>query len=66
MGLKEKIEYAYYRLAQEVGIQMMPSKLIENKHFATLRYDRQNGEKQHVLTVSGLTGWDFKKPQFYI
>ena len=38
----------------------MPSKLIENKHFATLRYDRQNGEKQHVLTVTGLTGWDFK------
>ncbi|PQJ78970.1 type II toxin-antitoxin system HipA family toxin [Polaribacter porphyrae] len=59
---KEKIEYAYYLLAKEVGIQMMPSKLIEDKHFATLRYDRQKGEKQHVLTVSGLTGWDFKKP----
>ena len=59
---KEKIEYIYYLLAQEVGIQMMPSKLIDNKHFATLRYDRQNGEKQHVLTASGLTGWDFKKP----
>lgn len=57
---KEKIEYAYYLLAQEAGITMMPSKLIENKHFATLRYDRQNGEKQHVLTVTGLTGWDFK------
>lgn len=57
---KEKIEYVYYLLAQEVGINMMPSKLIENKHFATLRYDRQNGEKQHVLTVTGLTGWDFK------
>src|SRR5690606_8099911 len=59
---KEKVEYAYYLMAQEVGIQMMPSKLIENKHFATLRYDRQNGEKQHVLTATGLTGWDFKKP----
>lgn len=57
---KEKVEYAYYLLAQEAGITMMPSKLIENKHFATLRYDRQNGEKQHVLTVTGLTGWDFK------
>ena len=42
---------------------MMPSKLIEDKHFATLRYDRQNGEKQHVLTASGLTGWDFKQPE---
>jgi len=57
---KEKVEYAYYLLAQEAGIDMMQSKLIENKHFATLRYDRQNGEKQHVLTVAGLTGWDFK------
>ena len=57
---KEKVEYAYYLLAQEAGIDMMQSKLIENKHFATLRYDRQNGEKQHVLTVTGLTGWDYK------
>ncbi|NGX84714.1 type II toxin-antitoxin system HipA family toxin [Aequorivita sp. KMM 9714] len=58
---KEKIEYIYAKLALDAGIKMMPSKLIENKHFATLRYDRQNGEKQHVLTASGLTGWDFKK-----
>ena len=57
---REKVEYSYYLLAQEAGVDMMPSKLIENKHFATLRYDRQNGEKQHVLTVTGLTGWDFK------
>lgn len=59
---KEKVEYAYYLMAKEAGIQMMPSKLIDNKHFATLRYDRQNGEKHHVLTATGLTGWDFKKP----
>lgn len=57
---KEKVEFAYYLLAREAGIEMMPSKLIENKHYATLRYDRQHGEKQHVLTVTGLTGWDFK------
>lgn len=57
---KEKVEFGYYLLAQEAGINMMPSKLIEDKHFSTLRYDRQHGEKQHVLTVTGLTGWDFK------
>ncbi len=57
---KEVVEYAYYLLAQEIGIEMMPSKWIENKHFATLRFDRQDGEKKHVLTVTGLTGWDFK------
>lgn len=59
---REKVEYAYALMAAEAGIKMMPSKLIENKHFATLRYDRQKGEKQHVLTATGLTGWDFKKP----
>lgn len=60
---REKVEYAYYLMAQQAGIHMMFSKLIDNKHFATLRYDRQNGEKIHVLTTSGLTGWDFKKPE---
>lgn len=60
---KEKIEYIYYNLAQQIGIEMMPSKLVDDKHFATLRFDRQNGTKQHVLTASGMTGWDFKKPE---
>lgn len=57
----EWIEYSYYRIAKELGIQMMPSKLIDGKHFATLRFDRQNGRKKHVLTASGLSGWDFKQ-----
>lgn len=57
---REVIEYCYYLIATRLGINIMPSKLIEEKHFATLRYDRQNGSKQHVLTASGLTGWDFK------
>lgn len=59
---KETVEYIYYLMATAAGIDMMPSKMIDHKHFATLRYDRQHGEKQHVLTASGLTGWDFKKP----
>ncbi len=59
---KEKVEYAYYLMAEKAGIHMMLSKLIDDKHFATLRYDRQYGEKQHVLTAAGLTGWDFNKP----
>ncbi len=59
---KEQIEFIYYKIANQVGVEMMPSKLVDNKHFATLRFDRQNGKKQHVLTASGMTGWDFKKP----
>jgi len=60
---REIIEYCYYLAAKSAGINMMESKLIDNKHFATLRFDRQNGEKQHVLTASGMTGWDFKKSE---
>ncbi|MBS1571974.1 MAG: type II toxin-antitoxin system HipA family toxin [Bacteroidetes bacterium] len=60
---KEKVEFVYYQIAQSLGVEMMPSKLIDDKHFATLRFDRQNGEKQHILTASGMSGWDFKKPE---
>lgn len=60
---REKIEFVYYQMARALGIEMMPSKLIANKHFATLRFDRQNGEKKHILTATGITGWDFRKPK---
>ena len=59
---REKIEYCYYLTAIALKIKMMPSKLIDDKHFATLRFDRQNGQKKHILTASGMTGWDFKNP----
>lgn len=57
---RETIEYCYYLTARHLGLTMMDSLLIEGKHFATERFDRVNGQKRHVLTVSGLTGWDFK------
>lgn len=60
---RELIEYSYYLTAKHLGIHMMPSKLIEQKHFATLRFDRQNGKKKHVLTATGLTGWDYQSPK---
>lgn len=57
---REIVEYCYYQIISKTGIRIMDSKLIDDKHFATLRFDRQNGEKKHVLTASGLTGWDYK------
>src|SRR5699024_2328167 len=60
---REKLEYVYYQLAEDAGISMMPSKLIDGKHFATERFDRQHGKKQHILTATGLTGCDFKEPK---
>ena len=59
---KEAVEYAYYLMASAAGINMMPTKMIDNKHFATLRFDRQNGEKIHTLTACGMSGFDFKDP----
>lgn len=59
---RETIEYCYYQIIKKAGIRMMDSKLIVGKHFATKRFDRQDGEKQHVLTASGITGWDYKCP----
>ncbi|GAB1856334.1 type II toxin-antitoxin system HipA family toxin [Flavobacteriaceae bacterium MHTCC 0001] len=60
---KELVEYAYYKMATCVGLDMMPCKMIDGKHFATLRYDRINGEKVHVLTASGISGYSFRDPE---
>jgi len=59
---REIIEYSYYLAITHCGINMMDSKIIENRHFATKRFDRIGGEKMHILTATGLTGWDFKDP----
>lgn len=60
---REVVEFCYYLTAVHLGITMMPSKLIEHKHFATLRFDRREGKKIHVLTATGLTGWDYRSPK---
>lgn len=60
---REVVEYCYYLTATQLGITMMPSKLIDQKHFATLRFDRQEGIKKHILSATGLTGWDFQSPK---
>ena len=52
-----EVEYAYYKMACAAGITMMPSRLmtIEGKrHFLTERFDRQKGEKMHVLTLAAM------------
>jgi serine/threonine-protein kinase HipA len=60
---KEKVEFVYYQLAKKLGIEMMDSQLVDDKHFATLRFDRQFGKKLHILSASGMAGWDFQKPE---
>ncbi len=60
---RELVEYSYYLTATQAGINMMPSKMIGGKHFATLRFDRQGGRKKHALTACGIAGLDFRDPQ---
>lgn len=56
------IEYAYYRMAIDCGIEMMESRLLEEKgsfHFMTRRYDRHDdGSKIHVQTLAAMAHYD--------
>lgn len=52
-----RIEYAYYLMARQAGLRMMPSRLLEWDgvvHFLTERFDRRGGEKLHVQTLAAL------------
>lgn len=59
-----KIEYAYYLLAKESGIEMSDSRLFEENnrfHFLTKRFDRTDkGDKTHMQTFGALAGIDYK------
>lgn len=64
---KGKIEYVYYRLAQEAGIQISPSQLLDigdEKVFITKRFDRENGEKIHMQTVMSFARMDWKNKTY--
>ncbi len=59
-----KIEYVYYRMAKEAGIDISESTLYEENnrfHFLTKRFDRTDkGEKIHMQTFGALAGIDYK------
>lgn len=58
-----RIEYACYLMAVAAGIDMMPSRLLEENgraHFMTQRFDRTSeGKKLHMQTLCGLAHYDF-------
>lgn len=57
------VEMAYYNMAIACGINMMPSRLLEESgraHFMTKRFDREGGEvKHHVQTFCALKHFDY-------
>lgn len=54
-----QIEYAYYLMAQDAGIEISESKLFTtrkgNHYFGTKRFDRYKKEKLHMISAAGLT-----------
>lgn len=64
-----RIEYVYYLMARDAGIDMSECRLIEENgraHFMTKRFDRVNGnEKLHMQTLCGMAHYDYKMIHAY-
>ena len=59
------IEYAYYHMTKQAGINIEESRLLEENgrsHFMTKRFDRRDaGEKIHMQSLCALEHFDFKQ-----
>jgi serine/threonine-protein kinase HipA len=58
-----RVEMAYFNMAQTCGIEMMPSKLLEENgraHFMTKRFDREGSNtKHHIQTFCAMKHFDY-------
>ncbi|MCU0731887.1 MAG: type II toxin-antitoxin system HipA family toxin [Hyphomonas sp.] len=64
-----RIEYAYYLMAREAGIDMQECRLHEEggrAHFMTKRFDRtETGQKLHMQSLGALMHYDFNLAGLY-
>ena len=64
-----RIEYAYYLMARDIGIEMTECRLLEEDgraHFMTRRFDRQaNIGKLHLQSLCAIAHYDFNSPGAY-
>ena len=59
------IEYAYYLMAKDAGIEMEECRILEENgrhHFMTKRFDRVGNQKLHMQTLGALTHIDYNYP----
>ena len=58
-----RVEMAYYTMAVACGIEMMPSRLLEENgraHFMTRRFDREgDSTRHHIQTVCAMKHFDY-------
>jgi serine/threonine-protein kinase HipA len=62
------IEYAYYLMALDCGIEMSKCSLLqenERSHFMTKRFDRRGSEKVHMQTLCAIAHYDYNDPLSY-
>ncbi len=63
-----RLEYSFYQLVKNCGIEMSDSELFEENgraHFLTKRFDRSHGHKLHIQTLCGLAHYDYRLPHAY-
>jgi len=64
-----RVEYAYYLMASDCGIEMMPCRLLEENgraHFMTKRFDREGSyTKHHIHTFCGIKHFDYNQINSY-
>lgn len=59
------IEYAYYKMALDAGIQMNECRIYSNSgenHFMTKRFDRVDGKKIHMQSLGAMAHISYKEP----
>lgn len=60
------IEYAYYKMALDAGIQMNECRIYSNNgenHFMTKRFDRVDGKKIHMQSLGAMAHISYKEPR---
>ena len=60
------LEYAYYQMVLDCGIDMMECRLLEDgkrHHFMTRRFDRIGGSHRvHMVSLCGMAHYDYNQP----
>ncbi|MBC8346886.1 MAG: type II toxin-antitoxin system HipA family toxin [Candidatus Marinimicrobia bacterium] len=57
-----EVEYQYSIVAKKCGIEMPETKLLEGKYFGVKRFDREDEQKIHIHSASGLLYADHRFP----
>ena len=63
-----RMEYAYYLMAKDAGINMSHCELLEDgnlAHFMTKRFDRHGNKKIHYQSLCAMDHADYKQPGQY-